>query len=59
MTHLHAYINYDCIANYYDDTLPQVDIMELDENGDIINEEYESYPTIEEMQERVNQINKS
>ena len=57
MTYLKAYINEDCIANYYDDNLPQVDIMELDDNGDIIAEEYESYETIEEMQTRVNYIN--
>lgn len=56
MGYLKAYVNYDCSANCYDDSLPMVDIYEID-GGDFVAEDFESYKTIEDMQKRADYIN--
>ena len=51
MKYLRACINYDAIANFYG-IKGQVEIYD-----EFDNTEYESYPTEEEMQKRVDYIN--
>ena len=60
---LRAYINQDAINCWYDGgemdkNIGQVEIYETDEEGNPVDEvEWESYTTVEEMEERVNYIN--
>ena len=56
MSKLRAYLNYDCLSAY-DGVVGQVDIYELDDDGDIVAEDFESYSTEEQMNERVEKIN--